>query len=97
MLDMTTLMDDKTEKALAQCDCALIEAHIVYKDDKSELDVYIGVGISPDDTNDDEVFYYAESINALRSLLKGAHNWEHNNEDFYITSFSKGDVKWVAK
>lgn len=97
MLDMTTLMDDTTEKALAACDTAIIDAHIVYKDDNSELDVNIGVGISPDDTNDDEVFYYAESINALRSLLKGAHNWEHNNEDFYITSFSNGDVTWKAK
>ena len=97
MLDMTTLMDNETEKALAACGTGIIEAHIVYKDDKSELDVYIGVGISPDDTNDDEMFYYADSINELRSLLKGAHNWEHNNEDFYITSFSKDDVKWVAK
>lgn len=97
MLDMNMLMDNETEKALSACGNGIIEAHIVYKDDKSELDVYIGVGISPDETNDDEMFYYADSINDLRSLLKGSHNWEHNNEDFYITSFSKDDVKWVAK
>ena len=30
MLGMTTLMDDTTEKALAACDTAIIEAHIVY-------------------------------------------------------------------
>ena len=96
MVDMNKTMDDATEQALAKCDNTIIDAHIVYKNDNSELDVTIGVGVSPDDT-DDDLFYYADTINDLRSLLKGAYNWKNNNADFYITSFSNGVVTWKAQ
>ena len=95
MIDMNNPMDDVTEKALSQCYNTILDAHIVFKDTKTELDVTIGVGISPDET-DDDLFYCADTINDLRSLLKGAYNWENNNADFYITSFSNGDVTWEA-
>ncbi len=95
MVDMNKPMDNETEKVLAKCYKAILDAHIVYKNDNSELDVTIGVGISPDET-DDDLFYCADTINDLRSLLKGSYNWENNNADFYITSFSNGDVTWEA-
>ena len=95
MIDMNNPMDDVTEKASSQCYNTILDAHIVFKDTKTELDVTIGVGISPDET-DADLFYCADTINDLRSLLKGAYNWENNNADFYITSFSNGDVTWEA-
>ena len=95
MVDMNKPMDEETEKALAACGNAIIDAHIVYKSDGSEDDVSIGVGIDPD--GDDDVFYHADGINDLRALLKCAYNLENNNADFYITSFSNGDVAWSAK
>lgn len=98
MVDMNVPMDEETEKALSSIKSSLIDAHIVYKDDGSELDVVIAIGRdSENDPCDDDVFYYCEDTNDLRSLLKGAKGWETNNSDFYITSFEDGDVKWEAK
>ena len=99
MVDMNTLMDDETEKALAAITSNLIDAHIVYNDDKSELDVTIAIGCNSENVpcDDDSVFYYCENTNDLRSLLKGANGWETNGSDFYITAFADGNVTWEAK
>ena len=96
MVNMNQPMDELTEKALSQCDHSVIDAHIVFKDNGSEDDVSIAVGLSEGEC-DDDAFYYADGINDLRSLLKGSCGWDTNCSDFYITSFSNGDVYWEAK
>lgn len=96
MVDMNKHMNDDTEKALASIKDGVIDAHIVYKDDHSELDVAIAVG-SCKVTRDDDIFYHCRGINDLRAILKGAYNMENNNSDFFITSFTDGSVRWEAK
>ena len=98
MVDMNKPMDAETEKALAAITSNLIDAHIVYKDNHSELDVTIAIGRdSENDPCDDDIFYYCENTADLRSLLKGAEGWETNGNDFYITAFADGNVSWEAK
>lgn len=97
MVDMNEPMDPETESKLAEIGAEIIEATIVYRDDQSTLEVNIAVGLSEDDCPDEDIFYYCENSNDLRSLLKGADGWEDNNSDFYITAFSNGVVSWEAK
>lgn len=97
MVDMNQPMDSETECALAKIGDGIIDATIVYKDDQSSIETAIAVGLSEVDCPDEDIFYYCENINDLRSLLKGAAGWENNNSDFYITAFSNGEVHWEAK
>ena len=97
MVDMNQPMDTETECALAEIGDEIIDVTVVYKDDQSTLETAIAVGLSEADCNDDDIFYYCENSNDLRSLLKGANGWETNNSDFYIVAFSNGKVNWVAK
>jgi hypothetical protein len=95
MSAINTPMDEETEKALREISNEVITANVIFKDDNSELEVSIAVG-SNENLNDDDVFYYLDNTNELRSLLKGSNNWEHNKEDFYIQSFTNGKVYWKA-
>ena len=97
MIDMNVPMDETTETALSQISNEIISATVVFKDDKSEADVSIAVGLSEHEVNDEDVFYYAHNVDSLRSLLKGAKDWECNASDFYIISFGNGKVSWEAK
>lgn len=97
MVDMNQPMDTETECALAEIGAEIIDVTIVYKDNQNTLETAIAVGLSETDCNDEDIFYYCENINDLRSLLKGAKGWETNNSDFYIVEFSNGKVNWVAK
>lgn len=97
MVDMNQPMDAETERALAEIGTEIINATIVYKDDKSTLETNIAVRLSEADCPDEDIFYYCENVNDLRSLLKGANGWSTNNSDFYIIAFSNGKVNWVAQ
>ena len=52
MIDMNVPMDETTENALSQISNEIISATVVFKDDKSEADVSIAVGLSEDEVND---------------------------------------------
>lgn len=86
---MRKLSDNEISKEISK---EIITANVVFKDD-SELIALIAVGLSDNECNDDEIFYYVNDTSELKSLLN-----KGNDSDFYIKSFSNsnGNLYWES-
>lgn len=94
MVDMNTPLAPEIEAALAHLkDGEVVKCDIKYKDN-GELHTGVTIALhgdmygddSPDEI-DDGVFFYCDSVNDFRALLK-----EDSGEDFVVVGFDNGKV-----
>jgi len=88
MVDMNTPLAPEIEAALAKLDDGeVIECDIKYKDN-GELRTGVSIALHGDDCqdgSDDDIFFYCDSLNDFRAMLK-----EDNGEDFVVVGFDNG-------
>lgn len=85
MVDMNTKLSDEIEAALAKLeDGEVVECEIQYKDDGEPETVNIAM-YGDDGESDDDIFFYCDSVNDFRALLK-----DDNGEDFVVIGFDNG-------
>jgi hypothetical protein len=86
MVDMNTKLSDEIEAALAKLeDGEVVECEIQYKDDDEHETVNIAMHGDDGESDDDDIFFYCDSVNDFRALLK-----EDNGEDFVVIGFDNG-------
>lgn len=85
MVDMNTSLAPEIEAALAKFDDGeVVECEIRWKDTGTSETVNIAM-YDDDGISDDDVFFYCDSLNDFRALLK-----EDNGEDFVVIGFDNG-------
>lgn len=85
MVDMNTSLAPEIEAAIAKLDDGeVVECEIRWKDTGASETVNIAM-YDDDGISDDDVFFYCDSLNDFRALLK-----EDNGEDFVVIGFDNG-------